>query len=344
MQIIKRDMLSPTVLIDHGSGGLATQELINGIFLSQLSNPVLREMEDSAIIELNGSHIAFSTDSYVVDPIFFPGGDIGSLAVHGTINDLAMRGAKPLFLSLAVILEEGFPMSDLERVAASIRSAAEKAQVKIVTGDTKVVPKGKGDKIYVNTSGIGIVPDGVNVSASCAQPGDLILLSGTVADHGITILVERSGLTVTEQFESDSAPLHWVVQALIDNMADSVHTLRDPTRGGVATALCEIAQASDVGMEIYEEKIPVKPSVRSACEMLGMDPLYIANEGKFLAVVSEEKALEALRIMRMFDVAGDSAIIGRVTDASPSRVTLITSIGGKRVIEPLSGEVLPRIC
>lgn len=333
-----------TILLEHGSGGLAGQELISRLFLTHLGNPVLSSLEDSAIIETSTGRLAFSTDSYTVDPIFFPGGDIGLLAVHGTINDLAMRGARPLCLSLGVILEEGLLISDLENIVLSIKEASEKAGVPVVTGDTKVVPNGKGDKIFINTSGIGIVPDGVNISVKEARPGDIIMLSGTIADHGVAILTRRAGISIQGDLKSDTMALHMLVQLLVETLPEAVHTMRDPTRGGIATAFNEIAKTAGVGMDIEESKIPIRPEVEAACELLGLDPLYLASEGKFLALVAPEYAAQALDMIRLQPEGRDAAIIGRVTKDPANRVVLKTAVGGARLVESLSGEPLPRIC
>ncbi len=334
-----------TILLDHGSGGIASQELISGMFLKYLDNKLLASLEDSAVMENQPGKLAFSTDSYVVDPIFFPGGDIGTLAVHGTINDLAMRGAKPLCLSLGMILEEGLVMGDLERITASIGRCCNEAGVPVVTGDTKVVPKGKCDKIFINTSGIGIVADGVNISSLAARAGDTILLSGSIGDHGITIMSRRAGISMDGDLASDSAALHNLVALLLDNLpAGSIHTLRDPTRGGVATSLNEIAGAAGLQAEIDDHALPVKQEVRAACEIMGLDPLYLANEGKFLLIVNPEQAEEALHLMQSTQLGKGSAIIGKLQTGTAGQVVLRTSLGGARVITPLHGEPLPRIC
>jgi len=333
-----------TILLDHGSGGLASQELISRLFLKHLENPVLSVLEDSAVIETGVGRLAFTTDSFVVDPVFFPGGDIGSLAVHGTINDLAMRGARPLCLSLGMILEEGLSLADLELIVISIKESSEKAGVPIVTGDTKVVPKGKGDKVFINTSGIGTVSDGVSISAGEASPGDIILLSGTIADHGVTILTRRAGISIKGDLKSDTMALHRFVQTLVEALPGAIHTLRDPTRGGMATALSEIAKTAEVGMEIEESSIPIRPEVEAACELLGLDPLYLASEGKCLAFVAPDRSKRALDIMRSQPEGKDAAIIGMVTKGPAGRVVLKTAVGGARLVEPLSGEPLPRIC
>lgn len=337
-------MIPKTILLDHGSGGIASQNLISELFLKYLDNPILHSLEDAAIIDGYDGQLAFTTDSYVVDPIFFPGGDIGCLAVNGTINDLAMRGAKPLALSLGLILEEGLLLSDLEQVIISVSKAASKAGVPIVTGDTKVVPRGKGDKIFINTSGIGIVEDGINISATRAQNGDIIILSGSMGDHGITIMTRRAGLALEGKLESDSMALHTMIARLLDDLPCAIHTLRDPTRGGVATSLNEIAAASNLSVNLEEEAIPVHPEVRAACEILGLEPLYLANEGKCLVIVNSDSAAEALRIMHDCPEGKEAAIIGQMGDGKAGRVAMKTPVGGTRVVTPLHGEPLPRIC
>lgn len=332
------------ILLDHGSGGMASQELIGNLFLKYLDNPILRGLEDSAILENQPGKLAFSTDSYVVDPIFFPGGDIGKLAVHGTINDLAMRGAKPLCLSLALILEEGMDLDDLEKIIVSIAEASNKSNVPIVTGDTKVVPKGKGDKIFINTSGIGLVAEHIDISSLNAKAGDNVILSGTMGDHGITIMTRRAGISMEGKLESDTMALHTMVAKLLAEVPDAIHTMRDPTRGGVATSLNEIAANSGLSIEMKEEDLPVTPEVRAACEILGLEPLYLANEGKCLVVVSEEATAGVLEIMRNCDEGVKAQVIGKVVDGKPGRVVINTPIGGSRVVTPLHGEPLPRIC
>ena len=337
-------MNTDSILLDHGSGGLASQELIRQLFLAHLDHPALAALEDSAVLDNDGGRLAFTTDSYVVDPIFFPGGDIGMLAVNGTINDLAMRGARPRYLSLGLILEEGFALSDLERIISSIARSSRGAAVPVVTGDTKVVPRGKGDKIYINTSGIGTLADGINISCEGAKTGDLVILSGTMGDHGITVLVNRSAISLESHLTSDTMPLHRLVEKLVTELPDVVHSLRDPTRGGVATAVSEIAQASEVGIILEETAIPVRPEVRAACEMLGIDPLYLANEGKCLALVDPRYGKEVLAMMRSRPEGSDSAVIGQVTEGPAGRVELKTTVGGSRLVTPLTGEPLPRIC
>ncbi len=337
-------MADKCILLDHGSGGLASQELISSIFVKHLDNPTLRGLEDSAVLDRPAGRIAFTTDSYVVDPIFFPGGDIGMLAVHGTINDLAMRGAQPLCLSLGLILEEGMALDDLERIVISIAACSRDSGVPVVTGDTKVVPRGKGDKIFINTSGIGVLADGIDISSKNAREGDVILLSGTMGDHGITIMTRRAGISMQGKLESDTRPLHRLVQRLLDELPGSVRTLRDPTRGGVATTLNEIAANSGLGVELREEFLPVRPQVRAACELLGLEPLYLANEGKLLAVVNADQADTALRIMRETSEGAEAAVIGRMVGGKAGRVVITTPLGGLRLVTALHGEPLPRIC
>lgn len=333
-----------TILLDHGSGGLASQKLIGELFLKHLDNPTLRTLEDSAVLANQPGRLAFTTDSYVVDPIFFPGGDIGKLAVHGTINDLAMRGAVPHCLSLGLILEEGFAMADLERIIVSIAEACREAAVPIVTGDTKVVPKGKGDKIFINTSGIGFIPDGIDISSKMAKDGDAVIVSGTIGDHGITIMTQRAGVAVRGDLKSDTMPLHRLTATLLARLPGAVHTLRDPTRGGVATTLNEIAQSSGLSISLDDASLPIRPQVRAACELLGLEPLYLANEGKCLVLVAGDKAQEALAIMKSLPEGKEAAIIGRLSVGKPGRVSITTPIGGARVVTPLHGMPLPRIC
>lgn len=337
-------MSEKTILLDHGSGGLASQDLIGNLFLKYLDNPILHGLEDSAIVENRSGKLAFTTDSYVVDPIFFPGGDIGKLAIHGTINDLAMRGAEPLCLSLGLILEEGMSLDDLERIIASIAEACKEADVPVVTGDTKVVPKGKGDKIFINTSGIGIVANGIDISSKKAQEDDNIILSGTMGDHGITIMTRRAGISLQGKLESDTMPLHRMVQKLLAEIPESIHTMRDPTRGGVATSLNEIAANSELSIELREEDLPIRPQVRAACEILGLEPQYLANEGKCLVVVNREMTERALAIMHSCEEGREAKVIGKLVKGKPGRVIINTPIGGSRVVTPLHGEPLPRIC
>ena len=340
-------MTNQFILLDHGSGGVASRELIEKIFFPRLDNPILAQFEDSAIIQYGSSKLAFTTDSYVVDPIFFPGGDIGKLAIHGTINDLAMQGAEPLGLSLSLILEEGFSITELERLADSIGEASRESGIAVVTGDTKVVPRGKADKIFITTSGVGIVPQDINLGSGLAKPGDAVLLSGTIGDHGVTVMAARAGLSIQSSIQSDTAPLHKLVKAILHEAPGSIRCLRDPTRGGVATVLSEIATKSRVQIEINEKDLPVRPGVDTACEMLGLDPLYLANEGKCIIIADQTHAATILETMKEMPVGKDAVILGTVAEAksnSPGRVIMKTAIGGARIIGPLSGEPLPRIC
>ena len=332
-----------TVLLGHGSGGKLSAELIRDVFLPALENPVLACLDDQAVVNINGTRLAITTDSFVVKPLFFPGGDIGSLAVHGTVNDLAMGGAKPLFLSAAFIIEEGFSMAQLKRIVNSMRRAAEASGVEVVTGDTKVVEKGKGDGLFINTTGIGLVPECVELSADRAQPGDKVLLSGSIGEHGIAILAQREGLEFETTIESDSAALHTLV-ADIFRVTRKVHCMRDPTRGGVSSTLNEIAGQSQVGIELDERAIPVREEVRGACELLGLDPLYVANEGKLIAIVETAVAEEVLQAMRQHPLGKDAQIIGSVTEANPGLVTMRTAFGTTRIVDMLAGDQLPRIC
>ncbi len=336
-------MKSANILLDHGSGGKLYNELIKTLMLPAFQNPVLSELHDGAMIDVNGRRLAFSTDTYVVDPIFFPGGNIGDLAINGTVNDLAMCGATPLFLSTGLIIEEGFSVADLGNLLNSMRMAADKAGVNVVTGDTKVVPKGMADKIFINTSGIGLIPENVNISSNKAQPGDKIILSGTIADHGITILNQREGMSFESGVISDTAPLNHMVTQMLSVCSD-IHVLRDPTRGGIATALNEIAEKSKVEIDIFERKIPIKNEVAGICELLGFDPLYIANEGKLLAFVGPEHANVVLAVMKKEAYGRDACIIGEVVSDNLPKVIMHTRIGGTRIINMLTSEQLPRIC
>jgi hydrogenase expression/formation protein HypE len=331
------------VLLGHGSGGRMSAELLRNILLPALRNPVLDRLDDQAVVDVNGSRIAFTTDSFVVKPLFFPGGDIGTLAVNGTVNDLAMGGAEPLFLSLSFILEEGLPLDTLRQVVESIRVAAAVAGVKVVTGDTKVVEKGSGDGLFVNTSGIGTLSADVRLSADQARPGDVVLLSGTIGDHGITILSQREGLEFESEIHSDTTPLHRLVADMLAASSE-IRCLRDPTRGGVSSSLNEIAERSQVSIEIEERAIPVRDEVRGACEMLGLDPLYVANEGKLMAIVAQDAAEPILEAMRRNPAGVDSQIIGKVIAGNPGMVTMRTRLGTTRIVDLLSGDQLPRIC
>ncbi len=331
------------ILLGHGSGGKLSADLLKNVFLPALGNPVLNRLEDQAIVSLNGARLAITTDSFVVKPLIFRGGDIGSLAVHGTINDLAMGGAEPLWLSAAFILEEGLPMETLRRVVASMHEAAANAGVEIIAGDTKVVEKGSADGIFVNTTGIGLVREGITLSATQARPGDAILVSGMLGDHGIAILAEREGLQFETAVQSDSAPLHTLVASLLEATRE-VRCLRDPTRGGLSSTLNEIAASSGVGMELEETSIPVREEVRGACEMLGLDPLYVANEGKLVAIVVPDSAEAALRALQNHPLGKDARIIGRVTAEHPRMVVMRTPFGTTRIVDMLTGDQLPRIC
>jgi len=331
------------IILGHGSGGRLSADLLRDVFLPLFSNPVLDRLDDQAILEVGGSRIAFTTDSFVVKPLFFPGGDIGSLAVHGTVNDLAMGGAQPLFLSAAFILEEGFPMEALRRIAASLAEAARAAGVTVVTGDTKVVEKGKGDGLFINTTGIGLIPEGVRMSASQALPGDRVLLSGPIGDHGIAILAQREGLEFDTEIRSDSAALHELVAAMLE-VTNEIRCLRDPTRGGLSSALNEIAGQAGVCIQIEETRIPIRDEVRGACELLGLDPLYVANEGKLVAIVAPEAAEAVLAAMRKNELGQESSIIGTVGEKRAGLVTMRTAFGSTRIVDLLAGDQLPRIC
>ena len=330
------------ILLAHGSGGKLARELIQNSFLTAFHNPVLNQLNDSAIME-PGGRIAFTTDSYVVQPIFFPGGDIGKLAVCGTVNDLAMVGAKPRYLSLAFIIEEGLLLSDLEKIVRSVRDAAEATGVDVVTGDTKVVNRGNADKLFISSSGIGVVPEGVNISGHNACPGDAVILSGYIGDHGIAVLSQREGFAFDTELVSDCAPLNELVAGMI-GVSNNIHCLRDPTRGGLASVLNEIAEQSGVGIRINEASVPVRSEVLSVCEMLGLDPLYVANEGKLVAIVAPENAEMILDWMRKNRYGEDAAIIGEVNVEHPGRVVMRTRFGTSRIIDMLVGEPLPRIC
>jgi hydrogenase expression/formation protein HypE len=371
--------MSDRILLAHGSGGQLSHELVERLFLKYFDNPILAHLDDAATFHVSrftfhvpGSFnetpnlkLAFTTDSYVVSPIFFPGGDIGKLAVCGTVNDLAMSGATPLYLSAGFILEEGLKLADLERVVASMAATAQAVGVQIVTGDTKVVDHGKADRLFINTAGIGVVTAGVEISGDQARPGDVVILSGTVGDHGMTIMSQREGLRFDSPLVSDCAPLHGLVAAMLDALSPlrppsappnfggeggeglavgALHCLRDPTRGGLATALNEVAGKSGVGIEIEECAVPVRDAVRAACELLGLDPLYVANEGKLVAFVAPATAGAVLARMRTHEYGREVAIIGRVTAEHPGRVVLRTALGARRILDMLVGEQLPRIC
>ena len=335
--------MDEAILLAHGSGSRLSHELIEKIFLPPLANPLLAKLDDSAVFDLSG-RLAFTTESYVVNPIFFPGGDIGKLAVCGTINDLAMSGATPLYLSLSLIIEEGLTLSQLTKVVNSIKAAAEEAEVKIVTGDTKVVNRVSADKLlFINTSGIGIISPDIDISGANAKVGDKIILSGTIGDHGIAVISQREGLKFSVPVQSDCAPLNKLVSQMLE-ASSQIHCLRDPTRGGLATTLNELAKQSKVGIRIEEEKIPVRDGVRAACELLGFDPLYVANEGKLVAIVAPNDAQKVLSKMKRNPYGADASIIGEVTDEHKGKVIMKTRLGASRIVDMLSGELLPRIC
>ncbi len=331
------------VLLGHGSGGKLTSRLIEQTIIPALQNPLLAPLDDQAFVPFGSQHVAFTTDSFVVTPLFFPGGDIGELAVNGTVNDLAMGGATPLYLSLAFILEEGLALEELERVLRSVRRAADRAGVVVVTGDTKVVGRGSGDKLFVNTAGLGMPRAGVSLSSRRVRPGDSILLSGTIGDHGMAILALREGLELEGDLRSDTAPLHGLVATMLDAYPD-VHAMRDPTRGGVAATLVEIATRQHFGIEIDELTIPVKDGVRGACEIFGLDPLFVANEGKLVAFVPQNGEAAVLGAMRAHPLGRDAVCIGRVTSSHPGVTLVRTPIGGQRALDLPFAEALPRIC
>jgi hydrogenase expression/formation protein HypE len=330
------------IVLGHGSGGKLTSELIEKVFLPAFDNSILNKLDDQAVLEVNGCRLAFTTDSFVVTPIFFPGGNIGDLAINGTVNDLAMSGARPLYLAVAFILEEGLLTEELQRVVDSMSSAARAAGVQLVTGDTKVVNRGKGDKIFITTTGVGVIEKSVNISANRARPGDKVILSGYIGDHGMAIMSQRENLEFEGRIESDTAPLHSLVALMLE--AGEVHCMRDPTRGGVATTLNEIAARSRVGVYLRENDIPVRETVKGACEILGMDALYVANEGKLVAVVAADAAGSIVKRMREHLLGRDARIIGEIVSEHPGMVLMKTEIGGTRVLDVMFGEQLPRIC
>ena len=374
-------MKDDVILLAHGSGGKLSHDLVEGLFVRHFANPTLLQLDDSAVVELRfpssdpwppasqlpapyrpAPRIAFSTDSYVISPLFFPGGDIGKLAVCGTVNDLSMSGAQALWLSAGFIIEEGLPMADLEQIVLSMAATARQAHVQIVTGDTKVVDWGSADKLFINTAGVGLVPAGLEIAGDRARPGDAVLLSGTIGDHGMTIMTQREGLRFDSPLQSDCAPLNGLVAGLLAALSSEprsdaarwalrpqdeggvVRCLRDPTRGGLATALNELARRSNVGIEIEETAVPVREAVRGACELLGLDPLYVANEGKLIAVVAPEAAETALATLRAHEYGRDAALIGYVTADHPGRVVLRTALEARRILDMMVGEQLPRIC
>ncbi|MFA6035282.1 MAG: hydrogenase expression/formation protein HypE [Myxococcota bacterium] len=331
------------ILLGHGSGGRLSAELMATVVQPRLSNPVLDELGDSAVLDFPGGRLAFTTDSYVVDPIFFPGGDIGDLAVNGTVNDLAMAGADPLYLTLGMILEEGLPIADLERVLDSVKRCAAKAGVRIVAGDTKVVPRGKADRMFLNTSGVGLVPDGFVSSPGRIRTGDCLILSGTVGDHGVAVLSQRAGIGFACEAKSDTAALNRMAASL-RVLGDRVHFMRDPTRGGLAATLNEACRGAAFGVEIREADIPIDRPVKAACDLLGLDPLHVANEGKMVAVVEAGSAAWALELMRSFPEGASACIIGHTVSSRPGTVVSITRSGGRRIVDLPAGEILPRIC
>jgi hydrogenase expression/formation protein HypE len=331
------------ITMSHGSGGKATRTLVEAVFLDAFSNPLLEPMEDAAQLHLNGSRVALTTDSYVVSPLFFPGGDIGDLAVNGTVNDLAVSGATPLYLSAGFILEEGFPVADLIRIVTSMEAAARVAGVQVVTGDTKVVQRGKADGCYINTAGIGVVEHDVSLGVVNAQPGDVVIVSGPIGDHGVTIMLARGELDIEADIISDTAALNGLVADLL-SATTGVRALRDATRGGVATILNEVAAAAGVGVLVNEDAIPVSPVVRGASELLGIDPMYVACEGRLVAVVDGGQADQALAALRAHPLGADAAIIGQITADPPGIVLLKTAFGGTRIVDLLVGDPLPRIC
>lgn len=339
----KLDVHHGRIDLSHGSGGRAMAQLIQQLFHKHLDNDWLRQGNDQASFSVRSGRMVMSTDGHVISPLFFPGGDIGSLAVHGTINDVAMSGAKPLHLSAGFILEEGFPLADLDRIIASMARAATDAGVQIVTGDTKVVEKGKGDGVFITTTGLGLVPEGIHISGDLAQPGDAILLSGTLGDHGVAVMASRENLEFETSLQSDSAALHTLVEAMLQ-ASPRIHCLRDPTRGGLATTLNELALQSGVGMRIEESAIPVRPAVSAACELLGLDPLYVANEGKLICICPPEVADVVLAAMRAHPLGTCAARIGEVVEDADGFVQMETSFGGQRIVDWLAGEQLPRIC
>jgi hydrogenase expression/formation protein HypE len=331
------------VTLAHGAGGKATRALVEGLFLEELGNPLLDPLGDSAVFEVNGSRLAFTTDSYVVKPIFFPGGDIGELAVNGTVNDLAVSGAVPLALSAGFVVEEGFAVADLRRVAGSMAAAAAAVGVPVATGDTKVVERGHGDGVYVNTAGVGVVAEDAALGPERVRPGDRVLVSGTLGDHGMAVMIARGELDLEVELESDTAPVHELTRALLE-LGSAVRWLRDPTRGGLATALNELAEQSELAVVLEETALPLRPAVVGACEILGIDPLYVANEGKLVAIVAPEAAESALASLRGHAFGADAALVGEIGTDPAGLVVLETALGGSRIVDMLVGDPLPRIC
>ena len=337
------DLKHGIVEMGHGSGGRAMAQLIDELFVKYFDNELLSQGNDFAAFTPPAGRMVMSTDCHVITPLFFPGGDIGSLAVHGTINDVAMSGAKPLYLSAGFILEEGLPLTVLDKIVKSMAQAAKAAGVPVVTGDTKVVERGKGDGVFITTTGVGVIPEGVNISGERARPGDAVILSGTLGDHGVAVMASRENLSFETTIKSDSTALHTLVAAMV-GAVPGIHCLRDPTRGGLATTLNELAQQSAVGMRLQEREIPVREAVRGACELLGLDPLYIANEGKLVAICDGDDAEKLLTVMRQHPLGKEAAIIGEVVDDAHTMVSMQTTLGGNRVVDWLAGEPLPRIC
>ena len=338
------DLRHGRVDLSHGAGGRAMAQLIADVFHAAFDNEWLRRGNDQAALQVEGGRLVMTTDAYVISPLFFPGGDIGSLSVHGTINDIAMAGAQPRYLSASFILEEGLPLADLKRIAESMGRAATAAGVPSVTGDTKVVERGKADGVFISTSGIGVVAEGLDLSADHVRPGDCVILSGGLGDHGVAVMSKRHNLSFETQIVSDSAALHGLVAAMVDAAGAELHAMRDPTRGGLASTLNEIARQARVGFRIHEEAIPVKPEVSAACELLGLDPLYVANEGKLVAFVAPQAAQAALAAMRQHPLGRDAALIGQAVDDERRFVQMTTGFGGDRIVDWLAGEQLPRIC
>ncbi len=337
------DLKHGKVDVAHGGGGRAMTELVESLFVAAFDNELLRQGNDQAMFEVTEGRMVMTTDGFVISPLFFPGGDIGSLAVHGTINDIAMAGAQPLYLSAGFVIEEGFPFADLARIVDSMAAASREAGVPVVTGDTKTVERGKGDGVFITTAGVGVVPDGVRISGERARPGDAIVISGTIGDHGIAVMSQRENLTFETNILSDSAALHGLVAAMVERAPD-IRAMRDPTRGGLAATLNEIARQSGVGMIIREEALCVKAQVAAACELLGLDPVNVANEGKLVAICAPDDAADLLAVMRRHPLGSDAAIIGEVVDDPNCFVQMETAFGGKRMIDWLAGEQLPRIC
>ena len=339
----RRKVLDERITLSHGAGGKSSHDLVEGVFVRELGNPLLEPLGDSALLEAGSGRLAFTTDSFVVRPLFFPGGDIGELAVNGTVNDLAMAGARPLALSAGFIIEEGLPVADLERIAASMGAAARAAGVPVATGDTKVVERGNADGLYVNTSGVGVIEHELPLGPAAIRVGDRVLVSGPIGDHGMAVMIARGDLELELELESDTAPLNGLVAALLESGAE-VHCLRDPTRGGLATVLAELSLAAGVGVTLHESALPIRPEVNGACEILGIDPIYVANEGRLVAVVAPESADAALEALRSDPLGREAAMIAEVVAEPPGLVVLETALGGTRVVDMLAGDPLPRIC